>query len=128
MSNIAFMSNFLRKDTAACIDVLESTDRVAEAALFALTYKPSAVPSLVQKWKKDFPSIACPEQYSDLFRGYQEGCLTEKKLAEKTSDYANVLSKQERNMDEMSFASMDVETTGTGSIIGEIFEDDEVEM
>jgi coatomer subunit beta' len=50
-NNVAFNCFFQTGDVASCIDVLIKTDRVPEAALFARTYAPSAVPAIVKTWK-----------------------------------------------------------------------------
>jgi coatomer subunit beta' len=50
-NNIAFNCFFQTGDIASCIDVLIKTDRAPEAALFARTYAPSAVPATVKTWK-----------------------------------------------------------------------------
>lgn len=50
-NNIAFNCFFQTGDIASCIDVLIKTDRAPEAALFARTYAPSAVPTTVKTWK-----------------------------------------------------------------------------
>ncbi|KAJ9105862.1 hypothetical protein QFC20_004197 [Naganishia adeliensis] len=50
-NNVAFNCFFQTGDVASCIDVLIKTDRAPEAALFARTYAPSAVPATVKTWK-----------------------------------------------------------------------------
>ena len=51
-NNVAFNCFFQIGDVASCIDVLIKTGRAPEAALFARTYAPSAVPATVKAWKK----------------------------------------------------------------------------
>lgn len=51
LHNIAFSALWTLGDVDACIDVLVETNRLAEAVLFAQTYKPSRAPALVVKWK-----------------------------------------------------------------------------
>lgn len=49
--NIAFSSRWLLGDVDGCVDVLVKTDRLAEAALFSQTYKPSRTVEVVKQWK-----------------------------------------------------------------------------
>ena len=67
----------------ACIDILVSTGRYAEAVLFSKTYKPSLTAGLVEQWKDELrktgkekiaKSIASPDGNLDLFPGWTE-CL-----------------------------------------------------
>lgn len=51
--NIAFTALWQLSDVDGCIDLLLDTHRVAEAVLFAQTYKPSRCPEVVAKWKKE---------------------------------------------------------------------------
>jgi coatomer subunit beta' len=55
-NNVAFNCFFQIGDVASCIDVLIKTGRAPEAALFARTYAPSAVPATVKTWKKSLES------------------------------------------------------------------------
>lgn len=75
-------------DTSACVDLLLSTDRIPEAALFARTYAPSQVSRVVKLWKADLDSkkrqkiavgIADPEEEDgkDLFENWEEACELE---------------------------------------------------
>lgn len=48
--NIAFEAYFILQNTAKCIEVLVKSKRVAEAAIFAQAYSPSALPGLVKQW------------------------------------------------------------------------------
>ena len=50
--NIAFTCLWQLADIDACIDLLVRTQRVAEAVLFAQTYKPSRCLEVVKKWKE----------------------------------------------------------------------------
>ncbi|ORX33386.1 coatomer WD associated region-domain-containing protein [Kockovaella imperatae] len=77
-NNIAFASYLQLGDTQACIDLLASTNRIPEAALFARSYQSSAIPSLVKDWKKDLEdggkgkiaaTIGNPEEDAGLFGG-----------------------------------------------------------
>ncbi|KAK3077955.1 hypothetical protein LTS18_008817, partial [Coniosporium uncinatum] len=50
-SNVAFACLWQLGDKAACIELLESTGRSAEAVLFSQTYCPSLTPAAAKKWK-----------------------------------------------------------------------------
>lgn len=52
LHNVAFSALWTIGDIDACIDLLVSTNRLAEAVLFAQTYKPSKAPKLVLQWKE----------------------------------------------------------------------------
>jgi coatomer subunit beta' len=49
--NVAFSSLWSLADVDGCIDLLVRTNRLAEAVMFAQTYKPSRAPELVIQWK-----------------------------------------------------------------------------
>jgi coatomer subunit beta' len=51
-NNVAFSALWQVGDTQACINLLVKTNRLAEAVLFAQTYKPSVTPGLVKQWKE----------------------------------------------------------------------------
>lgn len=50
-NNVAFSALWQVGDVEGCIELLTKTNRLAEAVLFAQTYKPSATADLVKKWK-----------------------------------------------------------------------------
>ena len=50
--NITFTCRWLLGDVEGCLEVLTATGRLAEAALFAQTYKPSLAPTIVSSWKE----------------------------------------------------------------------------
>jgi len=50
--NIAFSCRWLLGDVQACVDILTKSGRLAEAALFSQTYKPSVAPAVVKDWKE----------------------------------------------------------------------------
>jgi coatomer subunit beta' len=52
-NNIAFSCLWQIGDTAGCVDLLQSTGRVAEAVLFAQTYCPSKAPAVASRWRND---------------------------------------------------------------------------
>jgi coatomer subunit beta' len=49
--NVAFSCLWQLADVDGCLDLLLSTNRVAEAVLFAQTYKPSRCKAIVAEWK-----------------------------------------------------------------------------
>lgn len=53
LHNIAFTALWQLSDVDGCIDLLLDTKRVAEAVMFAQTYKPSRCPEIVAQWKKE---------------------------------------------------------------------------
>lgn len=53
LHNIAFTALWQLSDVDGCIDLLLDTHRVAEAVMFAQTYKPSRCPAVVAQWKKE---------------------------------------------------------------------------
>lgn len=89
-NNLAFASYFQAGDANACVDLLIKTERPSEAAVFARTYVPSAVPKAVDAWKtslksrpKIAASIASPEQNADLFtEGWQDALAREQDSGE----------------------------------------------
>ncbi|CAG7956491.1 unnamed protein product [Penicillium nalgiovense] len=52
LHNVAFSTLWSLGDIDGCIALLIQTNRIAEAALFAQTYKPSSAPKLVVQWKE----------------------------------------------------------------------------
>jgi coatomer subunit beta' len=97
--NVAFLARFLQQDLEGCIQLLVSAGRLPEATLFARTYLPSRVPTLVEKWRdrlrsgsnstiyqsstasqaveKLAQSIANPLQYENLFPGWRDSIKAE---------------------------------------------------
>lgn len=74
-TNIAFMSLLLQGKVDECIALLVSTNRLAEAALFARSYAPSKISEVVALWKEDLEktntkaaaALADPTEYPNLF-------------------------------------------------------------
>lgn len=75
-NNIAFTCFLQLGDTASCIDILQRTGRAPEAALFARTYAPSAIPAAVEDWKAELVAsgktkiaegLAVPGEDDELF-------------------------------------------------------------
>ena len=56
LHNVAFSTLWSLGDVDGCIDLLVQTSRLAEAVLFAQTYKPSRAAELVLKWKESLES------------------------------------------------------------------------
>ncbi|KDN46808.1 putative SEC27-coatomer complex beta subunit [Tilletiaria anomala UBC 951] len=90
-TNLAFAAHLQLGDSGACIELLEATGRISEAALFARTYAPSRVPELVKLWKASLASskrtkqailadsIADPSVDPGLFEeGWGEALATER--------------------------------------------------
>lgn len=52
LHNVAFSTLWSLGEADSCIDLLVQTGRIAEAVLFAQTYKPTRAPALVVQWKE----------------------------------------------------------------------------
>ncbi|KAF8498938.1 coatomer beta [Hysterangium stoloniferum] len=87
-NNLAFATLLQLGDANACVDLLISTDRASEAALFARTYAPSQVPKAVKAWKTGLVSagkkkisdvIADPRENADLFEEGWENALVQER-------------------------------------------------
>lgn len=89
--NVAFSSRWLLGDVDGCVDTLVKTGRLAEAVLFAQTYKPSLAPGVVKQWKESLENnkrarvakiIAAPpadgEGDEELFPEWEEYLRLEK--------------------------------------------------
>ncbi len=83
-NNIAFTCFLQLGDTASCISILDKTNRAPEAALFARTYAPSAVPAAIKTWKTSLEtagkgklaeSLADPETDAERFEEGWEAAL-----------------------------------------------------
>lgn len=79
--NVAFTCKWLLGDTAGCVDVLTRTNRLAEAVLFAQTYKPSLAGDAVKAWKDSLEKnkkgrvakmIGVPAEDDELFPEWDE--------------------------------------------------------
>ena len=85
--NIAFICKLITGDLDGCIDLLEQCGRLPEAAFFARTYKPSRATEMVKKWQSDLAKVnpkaaealANPEEFPNLFPGFQEALQEEDK-------------------------------------------------
>ncbi|KAL0477356.1 COPB2 [Acrasis kona] len=77
-NNVAFICLFLLHKLQECIDLLVESNRLPEAALFARTYVPSRVSSVLQLWKNDLKktseraseALADPAEYENLFPNF----------------------------------------------------------
>jgi coatomer subunit beta' len=86
--NIAFTCKFMTGDVRGCVDLLIECGRLPEAAFFARTYCPSRVTEIVGMWQADLmkvnpkaaESLANPEQYPNLFPGWEEALEKERSL------------------------------------------------
>jgi coatomer subunit beta' len=79
--NVAFTCLWQLGDIEGCIDLLTRTGRVAEAVLFAQTYKPSIAVKAVSLWKESLEkekkgrvakTIGVPGEDEDLFPEWEE--------------------------------------------------------
>lgn len=86
--NIAFLALYLTGDTLGCIRLLQSHQKLSEAAFFALAYQPSRITEAFRVWQSDLRAhhhlaaelIANPEEYGSYFAGYEEALELEKQL------------------------------------------------
>ena len=86
--NIAFLALYLTGDTLGCIRLLQSHQKLSEAAFFALAYQPSQITEAFRVWQSDLRAhhhlaaelIANPEEYGSYFAGYEEALELEKQL------------------------------------------------
>lgn len=84
--NIAFSAHLLLGNVDSCLDLLKSTDRLPEAALFARTYMPSQMTPIAKEWRDSLlqqgksriaKTIANPEENANLFPDLSYGLLAE---------------------------------------------------
>jgi len=114
--NVAFLSNFITGGKNECLELLIDAGRLPEAAFFARTYAPSQVSRVLSLWKthlaatnkKASEGLADPNQYDNLFPGFNQSLLAEKFLekttiSEPASKYSQVPRPENRDVfDEMS--------------------------
>lgn len=105
-NNVAFACQLQLGAPDQCVDLLLSTERLPEAALFARTYTPSLVPKAVERWKRSLEEsgkgkiamkIAHPDEHPTLFdEGWSEALERETELSKGlgitavTSDVASI--------------------------------------
>jgi coatomer subunit beta' len=76
-TNVAFVCLLLLGEVGKCVELLETGDRVPEAAFMARAYAPGRVSEMVGKWKSDLhkvnskaaEALADPAEYPNLFDG-----------------------------------------------------------
>lgn len=84
-TNVSFVSLLLQGKLDECIALLVSTNRLAEAALFARTYAPSKIDEVVELWRADLATtnpkaaaaLASPKDYANLFPGLEASLAAE---------------------------------------------------
>jgi coatomer subunit beta' len=57
-TNVAFVAHLLTGNVEACAELLVSTKRLPEAAMFVRTYLPSKIDEIVSLWKNDLSSVS----------------------------------------------------------------------
>jgi coatomer subunit beta' len=106
LHNIAFSCLWQTADVDGCIDLLVKTDRIAEAVLFAQTYKPSRATDLAKKWKEGLEKsgktkvakiIGVPGDDEDLFPEWDDYLRLEKEGGTGTT---NLVELDEEEADE----------------------------
>jgi coatomer subunit beta' len=84
-NNIAFAAFLQLGDTQSCIDLLSSTGRLPEAALFARSHNPAAISPVVKAWRSELEdagksklaqTIGDPEEDKELFVELAGGPVT----------------------------------------------------
>ncbi|KAI1335801.1 coatomer WD associated region-domain-containing protein [Xylariaceae sp. FL0016] len=79
--NVAFTCKWLLGDTEGCVEILNKTNRLAEAVLFSQTYKPSLAGDAVKSWKDSLEKnkkgrvakmIGVPSEDNELFPEWDE--------------------------------------------------------
>lgn len=84
-TNVGFVAYLLTGNVEKCADILVSTNRLPEAALFVRTYLPSKIDEIVALWKKDLAKVsetaaqalASPATNPELFPDMQIGLQVE---------------------------------------------------
>lgn len=108
-NNIAFAAYLQLGDAKSCIDLLSNTGRLPEAALFARSYHPPAVPGVVKSWRAELDkngkgklaqTIADPEEDGELFsEGWNGSGVPDGEgsgvMVEKEDEEGDVTSPQE---------------------------------
>mmetsp|Transcript_24990 Transcript_24990/g.53230 ORF Transcript_24990/g.53230 Transcript_24990/m.53230 type:complete len:963 (+) Transcript_24990:92-2980(+) len=118
-TNVAFVAYLLTGNVEACANLLVSTKRLPEAAMFVRTYLPSKIDEIVALWKEDLSSISetaakalaspssNPDYFPDLVIGLQveQMFLAQRDASKATgmpgSDYLNAKGDLELNLIEL---------------------------
>lgn len=99
LHNIAFSCLWQLADLEGCIALLVKTNRIAEAVLFAQTYKPSSILGLVAKWKESLEKdgkgkvskiIGVPGEDEDMFPEWDQYLQLEKTGGSKSSKLIDI--------------------------------------
>jgi coatomer subunit beta' len=107
--NVAFTCKWSLGDVEGCIDVLVKTGRLAEAVLFAQTYKPSLAPGLVKQWKESLEkqkkgrvakALGMPGEDEDLFPEWEEWLRLEKEGPKEAEEEEEESEEEEDDDDE----------------------------
>lgn len=84
--NVAFLATFMCGDMNKCLDILVAGDRIPEAAIFARTYVPSRISSVVDMWRGGLrksgsvriaDALADPIAHPHLFPGIEDSMAGE---------------------------------------------------
>lgn len=135
MTNIAFACALQLTSPASCVDILLSTDRAPEAALFSRTYAPSQTSRAVDAWKKDLNAskkvklanaIADPEVESDR-KAFEEGWEAALSREEELKNGTGVLQidNGEEEVEELLELENGVESLQIELPVEEVEEDEE---
>ncbi|QKX60639.1 uncharacterized protein TRUGW13939_07785, partial [Talaromyces rugulosus] len=89
LHNVAFSALWTVGDIDGCADLLVQTNRLAEAVLFAQTYKPSKAPSLVLQWKESLEKGGKPKvaRLIGVPPGADDGTTTDDDLFPEWEEY-----------------------------------------
>lgn len=86
-TNVGFLATFMSGDMSKCLDILISSDRIPEAAIFARTYMPSRITPIVDMWRTELrktgsvriaDALADPSAHPHLFPGIEDSIAGEK--------------------------------------------------
>lgn len=118
--NVAFTCLWQLGDVDGCLDILQATNRTAEAVLFAQTYKPSRCAEVVSQWKKELESggktkvsriIGVPGEDEEMFPEWEEYLKLEKEGGS-TIDLIDVSETKPNGVEESSLVQEAEAATG----------------
>ncbi|KAJ9063260.1 Coatomer subunit beta' [Entomophthora muscae] len=134
LPNVAMLCYVQLSDNDAIVSLLGSQGRNPEAVLFARTYSPDKVSPALSAWKQQLieaghpkyaEALADPIAYPNLFPGF--GCNLDTKPSPQpitngthTEQEPHTVFNDDAASEAMSLVSMEVNTTGTGSVRGDI--------